>query len=170
MQVRRAVLLNKSVNFPQHEGQDQAAKKRKDRIQGARRDEAIQVRGVTWNKKEKKWKARIKIDGKDKHLGYFDDEKEAAARRRASRPPRQAREPSQHEGQEQEEASAASEGSVQGARRDEAIQVRGSDLAQAEEEVESRDHDRWQEEEPGCFDDEKEAACKYDEQPPPQQA
>ena len=35
--------------------------------------------GVSWNK-QKKWKATIRIDGKDKHLGYFNDEKEAACK------------------------------------------------------------------------------------------
>ena len=30
--------------------------------------------GVNWKKQNKKWRAAIKIDGKSKHLGYFDDE------------------------------------------------------------------------------------------------
>eukprot|EP01046_Picozoa_sp_COSAG06_P060180 COSAG06_NODE_12713_length_1339_cov_6.925806_1_plen_403_part_00 len=34
--------------------------------------------GVSWNKKNCKWKARIRHDGKDQHLGYFDDDHEAA--------------------------------------------------------------------------------------------
>jgi hypothetical protein len=29
-------------------------------------------RGVHWDKRGRKWKAQIKIDGKDNHLGYFD--------------------------------------------------------------------------------------------------
>jgi hypothetical protein len=36
--------------------------------------------GVCWNKQKKKWQAKIQIDGKDKHLGYFNDEKEAACK------------------------------------------------------------------------------------------
>ena len=36
--------------------------------------------GVSWIKQMKKWKAQITIDGKFKHLGYFDDEKEAACK------------------------------------------------------------------------------------------
>ena len=36
--------------------------------------------GVTWNKQMKKWQAAIRIVGKKKHLGYFDDEKEAACK------------------------------------------------------------------------------------------
>ena len=34
--------------------------------------------GVSWNKKSKKWEASIKIEGKNKSLGYYHDEKEAA--------------------------------------------------------------------------------------------
>ena len=34
--------------------------------------------GVNWKKQNKKWRAAIKINGKAKHLGYFDDELEAS--------------------------------------------------------------------------------------------
>ena len=34
--------------------------------------------GVNWNKRDKKWQAQIRIDGKMKSLGYYHDEKEAA--------------------------------------------------------------------------------------------
>ena len=34
--------------------------------------------GVTWNKQTGKWRATISVDGKTKHLGYFDDILEAA--------------------------------------------------------------------------------------------
>eukprot|EP01046_Picozoa_sp_COSAG06_P066341 COSAG06_NODE_16693_length_986_cov_1.698985_1_plen_194_part_10 len=34
--------------------------------------------GVCWNKKDRKWVAYIYRDGKRQHLGYFDDEREAA--------------------------------------------------------------------------------------------
>jgi hypothetical protein len=36
-------------------------------------------RGVCWHKTAKKWRALIKIDGKNRHLGLFDDENEAGA-------------------------------------------------------------------------------------------
>ena len=36
--------------------------------------------GVTWDTRDKKWKAYIRIDGKNKYLGYFHDEKEAACK------------------------------------------------------------------------------------------
>ena len=35
-------------------------------------------KGVSWEKKYKKWKANICIENKLKHIGYFDNEKEAA--------------------------------------------------------------------------------------------
>ena len=34
--------------------------------------------GVSWHKNNRNWQARIKHDGKDQHLGYFDDGREAA--------------------------------------------------------------------------------------------
>ncbi len=76
----QAALLNKPVNFPQHEGQEQAAKPRKDRSKLPDVMRQSKFVGVSWYKKNKKWLARIRIDGKQKHLGYFDDEKEAACK------------------------------------------------------------------------------------------
>jgi hypothetical protein len=35
-------------------------------------------KGVSWNKKAKKWHARLMIDGRDRHLGFYDDEEQAA--------------------------------------------------------------------------------------------
>jgi hypothetical protein len=37
-----------------------------------------QYKGVCWNKREAKWVVNIKTGGKQKHLGYFTCEKEAA--------------------------------------------------------------------------------------------
>ncbi len=37
-------------------------------------------KGVSFNKPANKWHARIKLDGKNKHLGYFASEKEAAVK------------------------------------------------------------------------------------------
>ena len=34
-------------------------------------------KGVSWFKRSKKWKATISINGKRKHLGYYDTEEEA---------------------------------------------------------------------------------------------
>ncbi len=35
-------------------------------------------KGVSWKKRERKWVAQISIKGKNKHLGYYANEKEAA--------------------------------------------------------------------------------------------
>lgn len=35
-------------------------------------------KGVQWFKRDSKWRARIKKDGKEVHLGYFDTKEEAA--------------------------------------------------------------------------------------------
>jgi hypothetical protein len=40
--------------------------------------EPSQFVGVTWHKKKRKWMTQIYHDGKSQHLGYFDDEREAA--------------------------------------------------------------------------------------------
>ena len=37
-----------------------------------------QYTGVNWNKSKRKWRARIKVQSKDKHIGYFVNEEEAA--------------------------------------------------------------------------------------------
>ena len=37
-----------------------------------------QFRGVSWYKQQKKWRATITLDKKNKHIGYFVDEREAA--------------------------------------------------------------------------------------------
>jgi len=34
--------------------------------------------GVSWNKRQGKWRGAISVNGKIKHLGYFTDEKKAA--------------------------------------------------------------------------------------------
>ena len=37
------------------------------------------IKGYYWNKQMQKWQARIRIEDKKKHLGYFDTEAEARA-------------------------------------------------------------------------------------------
>tara|TARA_R110002167_G_scaffold97211_1_gene256800 strand:- start:688 stop:1173 length:486 start_codon:yes stop_codon:yes gene_type:complete len=41
------------------------------------RDFCDNAKGCYWDKKAKKWRALISIDGKCKHLGYFDNEQDA---------------------------------------------------------------------------------------------
>ena len=48
------------------------------RIENAlNRDYCDNTKGYYWNRNNKKWRAQISIDGKQKHLGYFDNEHEA---------------------------------------------------------------------------------------------
>lgn len=42
------------------------------------RKKSSKYKGVCWHKHHKKWTAKIQINGKRKHLGYFEDEREAA--------------------------------------------------------------------------------------------
>jgi hypothetical protein len=47
--------------------------------QGAEvRRQSSQYGGVCWNTRTNKWLARIRYNGKDSHLGFFEDEQEAA--------------------------------------------------------------------------------------------
>ena len=40
--------------------------------------------GVTWDKRRKKWMASIRLDGKSKYLGRFDEKEDAIAMRKAA--------------------------------------------------------------------------------------
>lgn len=40
--------------------------------------------GVSWDKKAQKWEARIMVEGKSKHLGYFTNQEDAIAAREAA--------------------------------------------------------------------------------------
>lgn len=40
--------------------------------------------GVTWNKQNKKWQASIKLNGKVKYIGFFNDIDDAARARKAA--------------------------------------------------------------------------------------
>jgi hypothetical protein len=42
------------------------------------------VRGVSWSQTKNKWRAAIYVDGKQKHLGYFENVSEAARARTAA--------------------------------------------------------------------------------------
>ena len=42
------------------------------------KNKSSKYRGVCWFKRDKKWKAQIRIDGKEKHLGLFINEEEAS--------------------------------------------------------------------------------------------
>ena len=77
----QAILLGKPVNFPLHEGMEQAVKRapmRKEVFKMPNVNRPSKYVGVTWSKNDKKWQAAMKIAGKRKGLGLFRDEKEAA--------------------------------------------------------------------------------------------
>ena len=44
-----------------------------------RKDNTSEFKGVSFHKATGKWRVRIKVDGKEKHLGYFHTPEEAAA-------------------------------------------------------------------------------------------
>jgi hypothetical protein len=52
--------------------------------QGIRTNNTSGATGVDWHKSKQKWRVRIKLDGKSKHLGYFDDLEDAKRARRAA--------------------------------------------------------------------------------------
>ena len=70
----QAALLGKPVNFPLHEGMEQAVKpatKRKDVCKVPNVNRPSKYVGVCWIKMYKKWLAQIQIDGKIKSLGLY---------------------------------------------------------------------------------------------------
>ena len=48
-----------------------------NRNRGLQSNNTSGVAGVSWSKKEKKWRVRIKIYGKEKHIGFFDNIEDA---------------------------------------------------------------------------------------------
>lgn len=55
-----------------------------NRNRGLQKNNTSGYPGVGWAKREQKWRARIKVNGKEKHLGFFDDKNAAiAAKKRA---------------------------------------------------------------------------------------
>jgi len=46
--------------------------------EGRIKEGASKYTGVTFNKKMNKWQAKIRIDGKSRHIGYYENEEEAA--------------------------------------------------------------------------------------------
>lgn len=45
---------------------------------GSHKGSSSQYKGVCWSKKREKWEVKMQYRGKQKFLGYFNDEKEAA--------------------------------------------------------------------------------------------
>ena len=74
----QAALLGRPVNFPLHEGMVQAAKPVKNKFKQQDVNRPSKYVGLTWHRRMKRWEARIRVHGKTKNLGYYEDEKEAA--------------------------------------------------------------------------------------------
>ena len=49
-----------------------------NRNRSKRKNTSSKYLGVYWNKRDNKWMAHIRIDGKRKNLGYFDKEEDAS--------------------------------------------------------------------------------------------
>ena len=64
-------------NFPGNTGAEQAVKARTNRSAISDKGKSRFV-GVSWNKREKKWRVGVSVKGKNKHLGLYDDETAAA--------------------------------------------------------------------------------------------
>jgi hypothetical protein len=45
---------------------------------GANKNTTSKFKGVHWDKSRNKWRAKLQLNGKCIHIGYYDDEKEAA--------------------------------------------------------------------------------------------
>jgi hypothetical protein len=58
-----------------------APRAEKDNLQnqGSQAGSVSRYRGVSWGGRQRKWKAQVTLNYKTHHLGYFDDEAEAAA-------------------------------------------------------------------------------------------
>ena len=55
-----------------------------NRNRGLQKNNTSGYPGVGWAKREQKWRVRIKIDGKEKHLGYFDSIDDAIKTKKAA--------------------------------------------------------------------------------------
>ena len=91
---RRKVLMHREINMtPGHlvcdhinrNGLDNrkqnlrnCTKRENNLNQGGHRGSVSKYKGVYWKKREGRWAACIKSEGKKKHLGYFESEREAA--------------------------------------------------------------------------------------------
>ena len=69
MKLREANVI---LNFPETQAGRQCARPKEEAVKPSK------YRGVSWNKQSKRWQVRIHANGKQKHLGYFEDETEAA--------------------------------------------------------------------------------------------
>lgn len=83
--MHKEITGNKETDHRNHVGIDNqrenlrdASRKQNTRNRRSRRGSSSEFKGVSWHKGDKRWEVQIKIDGKDRHLGNFVDEVEAA--------------------------------------------------------------------------------------------
>jgi len=69
--------LDRPVNFPVGEGTGRASKRRQTRVASTVKRASTFV-GVHWDRREARWRTEISIQRKRLHLGYFDEEEDAA--------------------------------------------------------------------------------------------
>jgi len=55
-----------------------ATNKQNNQNKSVRKDSETKIKGVYWRQDTKKYRAKIKINGKENHLGYFDTSEEAS--------------------------------------------------------------------------------------------
>lgn len=67
----------KSNNRPENLRECTAAQNRQNIV--SRSGSTSQHLGVSWNRNAQKWQVRIKYDGKDRHIGLFTSEEDAAS-------------------------------------------------------------------------------------------
>ena len=73
-----AAILGRPLNFPKPPGEEAVAPGGDlSSVKGGRKTSS-RFKGVGWNKGNQKWVAQIFKEGKSSHLGYYDDEVEAA--------------------------------------------------------------------------------------------
>lgn len=61
-----------------------ASRAENQRNTGLRSNNSSGVKGIRWKPEKDKWQARIRVDGRERHLGHFDDVGAAAAAYRAA--------------------------------------------------------------------------------------
>jgi hypothetical protein len=61
-----------------------ATRQEQNRNQGKSKNNKSGVKGVSWNKNTNRWRATIRINGRQLHLGLFDDLENAARAREAA--------------------------------------------------------------------------------------
>ena len=70
---------NNKINNLRH-----AARQCNARNIGLRKDNSSGIKGVCWHKQRDKWRAEIRVNNKNRHLGYFTDFTEAVCHRLAA--------------------------------------------------------------------------------------